>query len=126
MSSSALFPNLLKTAARPIAIWFDLSERWAVGILLVLFVLLWTAFQVVSRGSTDLNPDLVEVYAWSRHLSAGYYKHPPLGGLLAALWFAVFTPTDWAFDLLAMVNAAVGLFAVHRLHVCICLQTKPC
>jgi 4-amino-4-deoxy-L-arabinose transferase-like glycosyltransferase len=83
--------------------------------LLVLFVLLWTAFQVISRGSTDLNPDLVEVYAWSRHLSAGYYKHPPLGGLLAALWFAVFPPADWAFDLLAMVNAAVGLFAVHRI-----------
>ena len=116
MSFIASRRNLIVSTRRPIEAWFDMErEGWAIAILLMLFVLLWTAFHVVSRASVDLNPDLVEMYAWSRHPSAGYYKHPPLGALIAAAWFAVLPATDWSFDLLAMVNAAVALFAVHRI-----------
>jgi hypothetical protein len=91
--------------------WFDAPQGLAMAALLVVFVLVWTLFQMVSYASIDLHPDLVEMYAWGRHPSLGYYKHPPLGGLISALWFSVFPARDWAFQLLAMVNAAVGLYA---------------
>ena len=108
--------NLRLRARQPIDAWFDLeSDRSAVALLLALFVLLWTAFQIVSRASVDLNPDLVEVYAWSLHPSAGYYKHPPLAALIAAAWFAIFPAADWSFDLLAMLNSALALFAIHAI-----------
>ena len=55
------------------------------------------------------------MYAWGLHPSAGYYKHPPLSALIPAAWFAVFPAADWSFHLLAMVNAAVALFAVDRI-----------
>jgi hypothetical protein len=92
--------------------WFDAPGRCATAILLILFVLVWTLFQVLSFASTDLQPDFVEVYAWSRHPSLGYYKHPPLGALITAIWFSAFPVSDWAFRLLAMVNSATALFAI--------------
>jgi len=91
--------------------WFEAPGGRATAIFLALFVLAWTLFQVLSFASFDLHPDLVEVYAWGRHPSLGYYKHPPLGALITTLWFSLFPASDWAFELLAMVNAAVGLYA---------------
>ena len=85
------------------------------AILLLLFVLAWTVFHTVTHSAVDLHPDLLEIYAWSRHPSGGYYKHPPLGALMAAAWFAVFPVADWSFRLLAMTNAAVALLAVDRI-----------
>ena len=41
--------------------------------------------------------------AWTRRRAAAAW--------MAAIWFAVFPAADWAFHLLAMVNAAVALFA---------------
>jgi 4-amino-4-deoxy-L-arabinose transferase-like glycosyltransferase len=97
----------------------DRISRWfaaapggqALWIFLALFVAIWTSFQIVSYASIGLHPDLLEVFAWSRNLAPGY-KHPPLAGLIAAAWFAVFPVADWSFHLLAMVNAAAALFAV--------------
>ena len=37
------------------------------------------------------------------------------GALMAGAWFRLFPPTDWAFHLLAIGNAALGLFAVDRI-----------
>jgi 4-amino-4-deoxy-L-arabinose transferase-like glycosyltransferase len=91
--------------------WLDAPNGQGTAVFLAIFVFAWTLFQVLSYASIDLHPDLVEVYAWGRHPSLGYYKHPPLGGLISALWFGVFPPQDWAFHLLAMVNAAIGLYA---------------
>src|SRR5579862_6256251 len=93
--------------------WFDFAPSGvSTRFFLMTFVLFYTAFQVLAFASVGLNPDLLEVYAWGLHPAAGYYKHPPLGALMAAAWFSVFPPTDWAFHLLAMVNAAIGLYAV--------------
>lgn len=101
-------------AARLVDAWFD-RERGgrAVAILLLLFVVAWTLFHMVSNASLAIHPDLGEIYVWSRHLQPGYYKHPPLGALMGAAWFAVFPATDWSFYLLAMTNAALALFFVY-------------
>jgi len=88
------------------------DDGCAVWILLALFVMIWTAFQIIVFASVCLHDDMLEVFAWSRHPSAGYGKHPPLAPLLAAAWFAVFPIANWSFELLASVNAAVALFAV--------------
>jgi hypothetical protein len=100
-------------APRLLGAWFD-SERsgWAVWILLALFVVVWTAFHTISNAAIDLRDDITEIYTWSRTLRPGYYKHPPLGALMAAPWFTLFPATDWSFRLFAMLNAALALFAV--------------
>jgi hypothetical protein len=116
MSPTASSHSLIAVIKRAVDAWFDIERGdRALAILLLAFVVAWTGFHVIARASVDLHPDLVEMYAWSRHPSAGYYKHPPLGALIAAAWFAVFPAADWAFELLAMVNAAVALFAVDRI-----------
>ena len=92
--------------------WLDfVPSGRGVWFFLFWFVILWTAFQIISFASLGLNPDLLETYAWALHPSAGYYKHPPLGALIATAWFTVFPPADWSFDLMAMINAAVALYA---------------
>lgn len=92
--------------------WFDAAPSGrALWILLALFAAIWTSFQIVSYASIDLHPDLLEVFAWSQNPAPGY-KHPPLAGLVAAVWFAIFPIADWSFHLLAMVNAAAALFAI--------------
>lgn len=98
--------------ARLAGAWFDAPTDTAVLILLGLFIPLWTLFHIISFASTDLHPDFLEVYAWSRHPSLGYYKHPPLDAWIAWLWFHLLPVRDWAFWLLAMVNAAIALFAI--------------
>jgi 4-amino-4-deoxy-L-arabinose transferase-like glycosyltransferase len=116
MSIAASCHGLVTSMRHSIEAWFDLErEGRAIALLLLAFVAAWTAFHVVARASVDLHPDLLEIYAWSRHPSASYYKHPPLGAWIATAWFAVFPPADWSFHMLAMVNAAVGLFAVDRI-----------
>jgi 4-amino-4-deoxy-L-arabinose transferase-like glycosyltransferase len=93
--------------------WLDFAPSGvSTRFFLLSFVIFYTAFQIISFSSIGLNPDLLELYAWSLHPAAGYYKHPPLGALITAGWFSIFPPTDWAFHLLAMANAAVGLYAV--------------
>jgi hypothetical protein len=50
--------------------WFDAAPSGrALWVFLALFVAIWTTFQMVSYASIDLLYDLVEVFAWSRHLA---------------------------------------------------------
>jgi len=101
------------TVSRNIEKWFDAkAANRALWIFISLFVVIWTAFQIISYQSIDLRDDLTEIFAWSRHPSAGYYKHPPLAALMAAIWFAVFPVADWSYHLLAMLNSALGLIFV--------------
>src|ERR1700736_3245179 len=113
MTSSAPAHRLIMPLEHPIYAWYNLERSGrATWILLALFVLAWTTFQVLAFASIDLHPDLTEIYAWSRHPSAGYYKHPPLPALVAAGWFAVFPVADWSIHLLAIVTSALALFVV--------------
>jgi Dolichyl-phosphate-mannose-protein mannosyltransferase len=95
---------------RAFATWLDHAPKGlAARFLLLWFVLLYTAFAIISSASVGLHPDLLDTYARSLHPAAGYDGHAPLAALMAAAWFSLFPPTDWAFHLLAMVNAAIGL-----------------
>jgi Dolichyl-phosphate-mannose-protein mannosyltransferase len=58
---------------------------------------------------------MLETYALGLHPAAGYAGHAPLAPWIAGAWFRLFTPTEWAFHLLAMLNAAAGLFAIDRI-----------
>ena len=113
MTPASTSSSRLAPIERLIGAWFDREPGGrATFILLALFVAVWTPFQIVSFSSLDLHFDLVELYAWTHHLSVGYYKHPPLGALMAAAWFSVFPVADWSFHLLAMTNAAIALYAI--------------
>jgi len=101
---------------RAFATWLDHAPKGlAARFLLLWFVLLYTAFAIISSASVGLHPDLLDTYARGLHPAAGYDGHAPLAALMAAAWFSLFPPTDWAFHLLAMVNAAVGLYATDRI-----------
>ena len=98
--------------------WLDFAKGGlATRFLLLWFVILYTAFQVVSFASVELNAGVLEVYALGQHPAAGYAQQAPLAALMTAGWFAAFPHTEWSFHLLAMVNAAIGLVAVDRIAV---------
>jgi hypothetical protein len=104
------------TLGRALATWLDFAPTGlATRFLLLWFVLLYTAFAIISSASVGLHPDLLDTYARGLHPAAGYDGHAPLAALMAAAWFALFPATDWAFHLLAMVNAAIGLYATDRI-----------
>jgi 4-amino-4-deoxy-L-arabinose transferase-like glycosyltransferase len=113
--------SVLPLVERRVGYWCESrAQSGTLPILLTTFVLFWLVFQIVSYAAIDLHPDPLEVFAWSRHPSAGYFKHPPLGAWMAAAWFAVFPTTDWSFQLLSNVNAAVALWSIYliaRRHV---------
>jgi 4-amino-4-deoxy-L-arabinose transferase-like glycosyltransferase len=101
---------------RAFATWLDHAPKGlATRFLLLWFVLLYTAFAIISSAAVGLHPELLDTYARSLHPAAGYDGHAPLAALMAAAWFSLFPPTDWAFYLLATVNAAVGLYATDRI-----------
>jgi hypothetical protein len=74
-----------------------------------LFVLVWTLYGMVEGVGKSIHGDLAEAYAWGREFQLGYHQHPPLWAWAAGAWFRVFPHQDWAFRLLAIINAAVGL-----------------
>lgn len=112
MTGAALIARWTAPFERTVARWLDRSDTRAVLAALALFVVAWTLFHTVTYATIGLHTDVLEMYDWSRHPTAGYYKHPPLGALICAAWFAVFPATDWSFHLMAMVNAAVALYLV--------------
>src|ERR1700730_854495 len=90
-------------------------ERTVVLALLV-YVVLWTAYGVIAKGSQDVHIDMSEQFMLARELALGYSKHPPLTMLIVRLWFGVFPTTDWAYYLLAVPNACVALWIEWRLY----------
>jgi 4-amino-4-deoxy-L-arabinose transferase-like glycosyltransferase len=89
-------------------------ERNAVLVLLA-YVLVWTLYGAIAKGSQDIHADMSEQFVLARDLALGYPKHPPLTMLIVRLWFAVFPAADWAYYLLAMANAALALWIAWRL-----------
>lgn len=90
------------------------AER-AVLWALVAYVVVWTVYGTIAKAPQGLHPDMVEIVAWSRDLSLGYLKHPPLAAWLVAAWFAVFPVAEWSYYLLAMLMPALALWLAWKL-----------
>ncbi len=98
---------------RPFLIWMDGVEAgWAVPLLLSGFVVVWLAFLMIAYAGGDLHPDVLETWTLGRSLAWGYSKHPPLMGWVAGAWTSVFPLANWSLQLMALVNAAIALWAV--------------
>jgi 4-amino-4-deoxy-L-arabinose transferase-like glycosyltransferase len=80
-----------------------------IALLLCGFVAAWTAYGAISGAPVPLHSDMTEAYVWGREFQLGYNQHPPFWAWIAGAWFLLFPRADWAFDLLAMINAAIGL-----------------
>ena len=72
--------------------------------------MVWTAYGVISASPASIHNDMAEAYVWGREFQLGYEKHPPFWAWIAGLWFEVFPRADWAFTLLAVFNAGLGLY----------------
>src|SRR5262245_41477002 len=89
-------------------------ERTTVFVLLC-YVMLWTLYAVVAKGSLDIHADMSEQFALSHELAWGYAKHPPLAPALVRAWFTIFPTAAWAYYLLAMANVGFALWIASRL-----------
>jgi 4-amino-4-deoxy-L-arabinose transferase-like glycosyltransferase len=78
--------------------------------LFAAFVTVWTLYAVISAAPAAIHNDMAEAYVWGREFQLGYFQHPPFWAWVAGLWFEVFPRADWAFALLAMLNAGLGLW----------------
>ena len=116
MTSARLFDRLIAPIERLVTMLTDPTRRERACVaLLFAYVAIWTLYGVLAKSSEDVHPDMSELLAWSRDLSFGYPKHPPLSAWLTAAWFAVFPVSDWAFYLLAMAVAGLALWIAWRL-----------
>jgi hypothetical protein len=98
---------------KPFLRLLDGTERgWTVPILLVGFVAVWMTFLVISYLVGDLHPDVLEAWTFGRTFEWGNSKHPPLMGWVARAWTSVFPLTNWSFQLLALINSAIALWAI--------------
>ncbi len=98
---------------RPFLSWLDgIEAGWAIPLLLIGFVAVWLAFLVIAYLGGDLHPDVLETWTLGRSMEWGYSKHPPLMGWIARAWTSVFPLSNWSFQLLALTNSAIGLWAV--------------
>src|SRR5260370_23082674 len=70
----------------------------------------WTLYAVVAKASQDFHFDMGEMVAWSREITFGTPKHPPLPAWLVGAWFSIFPLATWAYDLFAVGIATVSLW----------------
>jgi Dolichyl-phosphate-mannose-protein mannosyltransferase len=106
-------PFSLSRWRRPLLTWLDgIEEGWAVPLLLIGFVAVWSVYFVIAYFDGDLHPDVLETWTLGRNLAWGYAKHPPLMGWAARAWTEILPLTNWSFQLMAMTNAAIALWCV--------------
>ncbi len=77
--------------------------------VLAAYCAVWTVYAVIAKSSQDFHFDMGEMVAWSREVTLGTPKHPPLPAWLVGAWFSVFPLTSWAYDLFAMAGASVAI-----------------
>jgi len=83
--------------------------RTVVAVLAVYWAV-WTLYAVVAKASQDFHFDMGEMVAWSREITFGTPKHPPLPAWLVGAWFSIFPLATWAYDLFAVGIATVSLW----------------
>src|ERR1700693_2527396 len=83
--------------------------------LLAAYAALWSIYGAIAKSSQDIHFDMGEMIAWSREVTWGTPKHPPLPAWLVRAWFSVFPLADWSYYLFAMVVATVALWFAWRI-----------
>jgi hypothetical protein len=81
----------------------------AVVAVLAAYWAVWTVYAVVAKASQDFHFDMGEMVAWSREVTFGTPKHPPLPTWLVGAWFWIFPLRMWAYDVFAVGMATVSL-----------------
>lgn len=89
-------------------------ERYMLGVLSA-YAAIWTTYGVIAKSNQDIHYDSAEIVAWSRELSLGYPKHPPLAAWLARTWFSAMPVTDWSYYLFTMLSVTTSLWMSWRL-----------
>lgn len=79
------------------------------------FVAIWAAYFTISEAPASIHNDMAEAYAWGREFQLGYNQHPPFWAWICGAWFSIFPRSDWAFAILASLNAGVGVIGSWRL-----------
>src|SRR5712675_2893651 len=83
-------------------------------VVLAAYWAVWTVYAVVAKASQDFHFDMGEMIAWSREVTFGTPKHPPLPAWLVRAWFSVFPQQDWAYYLFAILLATAALWIAWR------------
>ncbi len=73
------------------------------------FAAVWSLYFMVSEYPAAVHNDMAEAYAWGAEFQLGYNQHPPFWAWLCGAWFLIFPRANWAFAVLSMINAGVGL-----------------
>ncbi len=73
------------------------------------FVAVWSLYFAVTEYASAIHNDMAEAYAWGREFQLGYNQHPPFWAWVCGLWFLIFPRANWAFAILSMLNAGIGL-----------------
>ena len=76
---------------------------------LAAFVLVWSIYFAVTEYASAIHNDMAEAYAWGREFQLGYNQHPPFWAWVCGLWFLILPRANWAFAVLSMLNAGLGL-----------------
>jgi len=87
-------------------------------VLLAANTAIWLVYFLISLDGSALHQDMTEAYVWGSQFQLGYYKHPPLWSWIAGVWFLLLPHRDWAFYLLSMLNANLGLLGAWKLIGC--------
>jgi hypothetical protein len=88
-------------------------ERAVLG-LLAGYAAIWSFYGAIAKSSQDIHFDMGEMVAWSREVTFGTPKHPPLPAWLVRAWFSVFPLDDWAYYLFAILLATAALWVAWK------------
>jgi 4-amino-4-deoxy-L-arabinose transferase-like glycosyltransferase len=85
------------------------ADPWLLAGCFVAFVVVWSTYAGISDLPVAIHQDMTEAYVWGREFQLGYNQHPPFWAWIAGAWFLFEPRTTWSFDLLAILNAGIGL-----------------
>jgi hypothetical protein len=81
----------------------------AILLLLSAFAVIWASYLSITNAPFAILHDMSEAYVWGREFQLGYNQHPPFWAWICGAWFLVFPRTTWAFAILSVLNATIGL-----------------
>jgi len=80
----------------------------------VLTVLALVSIRLVAAAATPLTFDEAYYWTWSKHLSGGYYDHPPMVAIVIRLGTMIAGDTEFGVRLVSILLALPMSFAVYR------------